>query len=174
MTMWVLDDGPFSTLARVYSDAWNWPADSLHVVDEVAAAASQDRSGRRQKLLGMISTAGKPVVHVHEILDGSAASDMLFDYLRKQESHADKDLGEDASIAFCAKEAPEAVLVLSDRRGAFIALAELGRNRVATPFDLWEDLKSRGLVSPEEAQALHTATLKGDSSLPGIPRRFTR
>lgn len=53
MTVWVVDDGPFGSLAKHYNAAWSWPARFLHTVAEVAMAASHDKSGRRSSLLKM-------------------------------------------------------------------------------------------------------------------------
>lgn len=170
MTFWVLDDGPFGTLAKHYSAAWSWPARSLHTVAEVASAASLDQSGRRNTLLAM-SQSGEPVIEVHSIMAGSVAASFLFEYLRPHASSATKNLGEDAAIAYCAIERTDACFVTMDKGATFLALAELGSGRVATPFDLWDDLVSKGLISPAEFSSLCELVRKS-LGLPGVPQRI--
>jgi len=46
-TGWMLDDGPFGILARLYDPSWKWRPASFHLAGSVAGAASQDQSGRR-------------------------------------------------------------------------------------------------------------------------------
>jgi hypothetical protein len=170
MTVWVLDDGPFGILAKHYNPSWSWPARSLHIVEEVASAAPQDKSGRRQKLLAMRQSDG-PVIEIHKIMTGSAAANYLFQYLRPSASSATKNLGEDASIAYCAIEQTDGAFVTTDKGAAFVALAELGMGRVAAPFDLWKELLSRKLVSKAEFSDLCDWVRKS-FNLPGIPRRL--
>jgi len=50
---WLVDDGPFGLLALERDPTWRWPTATLHIVQEVAAAAENDRSGRRAELLKM-------------------------------------------------------------------------------------------------------------------------
>jgi hypothetical protein len=75
------------------------------------------------------------------------------------------------AIAFCALVEPEGVFVPADKRAAFLALAELGPGRVATPFDLWAHLKDGGLITTEQFTFLCERTAKG-GGLPGVPLRF--
>jgi hypothetical protein len=170
MTRFVLDDGPIGVLAMV-NPGWQWPANTLHVVDEVAAAAARDRSRRRQTLFAMES-GGAPCIRVHPILTTSVAADHLFNHLRTRASNASRDLGEDASIAYCMGEDPEAVFVAMDKRAAYVALAELGTGRVASPFDCWAWLRDRGHITLGDFEALCARLLKVDVGLPGLPRRF--
>jgi len=170
MTVWVLDDGPLGILARHYNAAWAWPARSLHTIAEVAAAASRDRSNRRKSLLDM-QQSGEPVIEVHPIMVDSEAAHFLFEYLRPNAPSATKNLGEDAAIAYCAIERKDACFVTMDKGAAFLALSELGSDRVATPFDLWADLLSKGLISPDEFSSL-CDTVRKSLALPGVPRRI--
>lgn len=163
MTFWVLDDGPFGSLAKHYNRVWSWPARFLHTVAEVASAASLDRSGRRNSLLDM-QHSGQPVIEVHSIMAGSKAANFLFEYLRPRAASATKNLGEDAAIAYCVTERTDACLVTDDKHAAFLALAELGRGRVATPFDLWDDLLSRSSVRTS-SQACAKQCAKSSASL---------
>ena len=172
MKLWVLDDGPFGTLARHWDDRWRWPASALHIVRDVASGSQYDKSGRRQKLLGM-RQGDVPCIAVHDIHPDTPADAMLYDYLRRDATRAGKDLGEDASIAFCALVLTEAIFVTQDQVAALAALSELGTGRVATPFDLWHDMARQGLVSTEQCASLCESTLKSvKDCLPGIPRRL--
>lgn len=168
--LWLLDDGPLGDLALQLDVAWNWPASTLHVVGEVEVSARLDRSGRRARLLTM-SSGGAPAIEVHHIVVGSPAADLLYRHLRRASSDATEDLGEHASIAFCALMSAAAVFVTADKKAAFLALAELGSGRVATPFDLWDDLSRKGLITRVQFDALCKRTVK-ESGLPGLPRRF--
>jgi hypothetical protein len=170
MTVWVLDDGPLGVLAQNYNSAWSWPGRSLHTVAEVASAASKDKSGRRESLFAM-QHGDDPVIEVHSIMARSSAARFLFDYLRPKATSATKNLGEDAAIAFCAVEDSDAIFVTMDKGAAFLALAELGMERVATPFDVWRDLLSRRLISHAEFSSLCEAVRKS-VGLPGIPQRI--
>lgn len=172
MTVWVLDDGPLGSLAKHYSAAWSWSARLLHTVAEVASAASLDRSSRRKSLLAM-QQSGEPVIEVHSIMVGSETAEFLFGYLRPNAPSATKNLGEDAAIAYCAIERKDACFVTMDKGATFLALAELGRGRVATPFDLWDDLLLKGLISPNEFSSL-CETVHKSLGLPGVPQRIRR
>lgn len=173
MIRWLIDDGPFGELARIFQPNWAWPAGTLHVVEEVSAAASQDKSGRRAKLLAMKDATGANSILVHPLVVGGPASKMLFDYLRPVAPSARKNLGEDASIAYAAREDTDAVFVAADKGACFLALGELGRGRVASPFELWDDLERRGLVTAAQLRILCDRSQKL-SALPGIPDRLRR
>jgi hypothetical protein len=168
---WVLDDGPLGLLAQWFCDDWRWPGTTLHVVDVVASAAGNDKSGRRAKLLSL-SSEGEPSIAVHEIPADSAVAEMVIEHLRPDQSSSTKDLGEDVSIAYCAVQDLEATFVTTDKGAAYLALAELGPGRVASPFDLWLWLAREGLVTTEVRDALNAATARKDGASPGVPRRF--
>jgi hypothetical protein len=171
MTRWLLDDGPIGVLAVVNAHHWSWPADTLHVVEEVKAGAANDRSKRRQALFAM-ENGGEPCIRVHAIPTTSVAADHLFNHLRTRTENASRDLGEDASIAYCMGEDPLAVFVAMDKRAAYVALAELGPGRVASVFDCWASLRDDGLITAADFDALSNRAIKGDNGLPGLPRRF--
>ncbi|MCC7385968.1 MAG: hypothetical protein IT384_29235 [Deltaproteobacteria bacterium] len=170
-TIWVLDDGPFGLLARFFDPNQSWPAAVLHLVEEVAASAQNDKSGRRQKLLNLLDASGNATVVVRRIVVGTAAADFLFKHLRPFSTSATRDLGEDASIALCAVELTESVFVTMDKGAAYQALAELGPGRVATPFDCWYELKAAGLISEASYKDICEATWK-NGAIAGQPRRF--
>jgi len=171
MPMWLLDDGPLGWLALALDASWDWPSSTLHVVGHVASSAGRDRSGRRAKLLSMAPKGGAPSIQVHEIPVPSPAADMVFSHLRPDSSDTDEDLGEHESIALCALVEPQAIFVAADKKAAFLAMAELGGARVATPFDCWASLKDNLLISPAQFSTLCERTVK-ESGLPGLPRRF--
>jgi len=66
----------------------------------------------------------------------------------------------------------DAVFVTQDRRAAMLALAELGRSRVAHPFDLWLHLQDRDLIRRAEFKELCRRTVTADTGLPGVPWRL--
>jgi hypothetical protein len=170
-TEWLVDDGPFGELARVFDPGWSWPAGTLHLVEEVASAAVLDKSGRRSRLLGMRSDTGDPAIVVHALALDSPAAEMLYEYLRPDSTNTTKNLGEHASIAYVARENASAVFVAADKGACFLALGELGRSRVASPLDLWFDLAARQLISQAQCQTLCETTVRL-SALPGVPSRF--
>jgi hypothetical protein len=83
------------------------------------------------------------------------------------------DLAEHESIAWALVHGPDAVFVSSDRRATLTALAELGRERVAHPFDLWLDLRKRRWLSPRAFERLCELTRKNDQGLPRMPKRVS-
>jgi hypothetical protein len=60
----------------------------------------------------------------------------------------------------------------SDNLFGALALAELGPSRVASPFDLWLDLRERQLISEKVFEQLLLKTTK-TSGLPDRPLRFS-
>jgi hypothetical protein len=111
-------------------------------------------------------------VTVHTLPIGSRAAAVVLDYLRRDETSATKNLGEDESIGCCLEDLTDAVFVTMDKRAAFIALAELGWGRVATAFDLWSWLAREQMIDGRSRNALDATTLRQDSGLPGVPRRL--
>ena len=84
---------------------------------------------------------------------------------------ATTDRAEHESIAWAQVHGEDTVFVCADRRAALTALAELGRARVAHPFDLWIDLRDRAWLTGSEFAALCTLTRKHDQGLPRLPGR---
>ncbi len=169
MTSWLLEDGPLGTIGHQFDPSWSWPADTIHVVHDVAEAAKNDKSGRRQALLAL--GGAMPAVRVHRPLSTSPAAIYLLGHLRPRAPSATKNLGEDVAIALAATDFLDAVFVTMDKAAAFIAIAELGPGRVSTPLDVWYDLQRRDLISTEQRDTLVQRTV-GQASLPGVPRRF--
>jgi hypothetical protein len=172
MMHWVLDDGPLGLLARMVTPGDTWPAGRLHVSEDVAANAQRDRSGRRQPWLAARRGSGPSVV-VHAIVTGTDVGKMVYEHLRTNAADASTDLGEDESIALCALDLVDAVFVSMDKGASYKALVELGLGRVASPFDLWLELRAEGLITETEFAKLCDATAKGDSGIAGVPARIT-
>ena len=171
MTTWMVDDGPFGDLALTFDPAWTWPAATLHVVETLARSAAKDRSLRRGTLLAMKDAKGNGCIVTHSIAVDSVAAKMVYGHLRKNSSTSDGDLGEHEAIAYCACEDKTSVFVAADKLACFAALSELGRDRVATPFDLWWDLKERRLITEKVFESLMQRSVK-TSGLHGRPLRF--
>lgn len=171
MRHWLLDDGPLGVLAQSFNPAWSWPAGQLHVAESVAAAAPQDRSGRRTKLLTM-GSAEEPCFIAHPIFADTEVAQMVYGHLRPEEAQAKRDLGEDEAIALCALELTEVMFVTMDKGASYQALVELGPGRVSSPFDLWLELRDEALITPAEFEKLCDKTASGDSGIVGVPKRL--
>lgn len=171
MTRWFLDDRPFGIVARHQTVAWAWQPAAVHLVGAIVDALDSDRSGRRRKLFGLTS-GGEAVVVERRVLGGSEAEAMLWAHLRTNTTLASRDLAEDEAIALLSREVSDGVLVVLDRKAAMVALAELGRGRVASPFDYWDWLRSERIVDQAAFDALCDATLREDAGFPGKPVRF--
>ena len=169
---WILDDGPLGVLAQYFDAGWAWLEGSVFVVREVADGTASDKSGRRQALLAMRSRSGATSITIHD--GGPDAASMLWGHLRPQSATAVRDLGEDASVAVCATELLDATFVTMDKRAAYVALAELGRSRVAAPFELWDWLERDGRVSIGTFRDLCALTAKKDQGLSGVPMLHRR
>lgn len=168
---WILDDGPFDHLAD--------EANLERLVDSyrgrLIVAPSTARgalpSSARTRLLNARLTNGKPLVQVFELLlskDDPAAE--IFLELHGQEKTT-TNRAEMEAIAWILVHAADGVFVTADRRAALTALAELGRTRVAHPFDLWIELLNGDALTPEEFRALCNRTRQKDQGLVRMPGR---
>lgn len=167
----LLDDGPLGLLAQHYDPTWRWPADALHVMEAVAKGAALDKSGRRQEILAMVSAGGDACARVHRLITGTPAEAYLHTHLRPLVTRATKDLGEYESIAWCLHEASDATFATTDKGAAYLALSELGPNgRVSSPYDLWKDLHTSGLLTVTELTDLCLTTAKVGSPTAPPPR----
>lgn len=160
MTRWMLDDGPFGLLSMASSPAWSWKPGSIHLANTVAAGASLDKSGRRQRLRDL-RVDGKSVVEIHT--PSPKANATLYGHLRPDTTTATRDLGEDESIALLIHDLPDVVLVLIEIRATRVALAELGHGRVATPFDYWAWLRDEGVIDGAAFDDLCVRLVKKDA-----------
>ena len=165
MPTWKLDDGPFGRLAKFarIADLPNWPSGKLFVAEQTALDAIQDTV--RNALL----TADPTPFQVFRIMMGTHAADIVYSHLRRTASRAAANLAEHQCIAWIIAERRDAVFVTEDRKAAFLALAELGRGRVAHAHDLWLYLRDERLVDRKQFENLCRATCRNDRS--DIPLR---
>jgi len=182
MTRWMLDNGVIDLLAGEFDVLRPWPnAPEAIIVDVVAKEACRGGGRRPQRSFlveGDIANGVVPWLQTVALpLDGEPLAALL--RLRPKEASADKNLGEDASIALAATTERAAILVTLDKTAAFVALAELGPCRVCTPFDFWADLYVRGLIDDPCLHRLHGATCRQLGRLGGgrmgvfqMPGRF--
>lgn len=159
MTRWVMDEKPFNVLAEhCRTSTPTFTSGVLTVVDELQRRAAASSFPWRSGLLAVSDASGRRVVGVHAVMSDTPAFGYLFTELRPHAASADKDLVEHISIAACAHDLPDAVFVAEDKGAAFLALSELGPGRVATPFDLWDDLLQRSVIAVNDFQRLCAAT----------------
>jgi len=165
---WILDDGPFGHLAKAIDpeDTNHWQADALLVAGATAAVATPT-----SKALLEVRVDAKPIVATFEIRLGSGdpAEQVLIEL--RPDTMSTADLAEHESIAWAQVHGLDAIFVCADRRAALTALAELGKGRVAHPFDVWLDLRKRGWLNPGVFERLCQLTLKHDQGLPRMPAR---
>lgn len=174
---WILDDGSLDILASLpdLSKLVSYPAGRLCVAPATAEAARQSDS--RTRLLGIVSADGRHIVERFEIVhsDDDPAGGLLLRLRVEVEATANQ--AEFEAIAWAAVRAEDTVFVSQDKRAAFIALAELGRPRVAHPYDLWIDLLENDIVSIADFQHLCEQTRRKehhDKSLRRLPDRVSR
>jgi hypothetical protein len=172
---WILDDMAFDDIARVVppGDLSAWPNDELVLADATAQAAALDPSGRRQAVLAARSGAtGAAIIESFTVTVGSTAGTILYTHLRTG-SGGSANLAEHQSIAWALTDpVGDSVLVTQDKLAALLALAELGRGRVCHPYELWEQLLSKGLLTQQQFQDLMGAASRRDKSIPAIPWRL--
>lgn len=174
MTAWIIDDGPLNWLARFLSpdDVATWPMNQFYVPEATATQASEEIAGadrdaaRRRALLNL----EKPTIQTFSIEMDSEASDILYTHL-SQPAGTNANLAENEAIAWSLTERSNTILVTVDKRAAMLALAELGRGRVAHAFDLWLYLREMNLLSSDQFDQLCNATKMSDQSLNNLPLR---
>jgi hypothetical protein len=130
----------------------------------------QDQSGRRGRLLHALASAG-PLWTVLQVPIGTQGYERLMELRRPYEGREqpDADLAEHEAIAVCATERRDLIFVCQDRRAIGLALDELGPGRVATPYDLWEDLRRRQLFDQGGFEALCKSTRIALNQRPALP-----
>ena len=160
MTAWILDDGPFNDLAKIVriEDLTGWPKDRLFVAEQTALDAESD--SHRRTLLAADPTPFQSF----KIMMGSPAFSIVYSHLRPTTSRATANLAEHQSIAWIISERPDGIFVAKDKKAAFLALAELGCGKVASPHDLWLWLRDEKLVDQTQFEGLCRTTCKGDQS----------
>ena len=174
MGRWILDDAPFHSLSCEIDEATlkSWPGGDLLVADATAQAAAQDKSGRRQQALSVVSeSSGDTAIGTFQVGVASPAGNMLYAHLRK-DVRGTADLAEHQSIVWALLEAPDAVLVTRDKHAALLALSELGKCRVCHPYELWSHLHEADRITAAQYRALLDRSAREDTSLPGIPWRL--
>lgn len=165
---WILDDGPFGHLAAVVEldRVSEWELGVLVVAEATADAASP-----RSRALLEARRAAQPVIATFKILLGAGdPAEVVLGELHPDVSST-TNLAEHESIAWALAHGSDTVFVSADKRAVLIALAELGRHRVAHAFDVWIDLKQRGWLSSETFSHLCELTHKHDQGLPRLPSR---
>lgn len=167
---WILDDGPFDVLASVQPEGLiRYPPRYLVIAQSTALAAKQSEG--RTRLLGLRNPDGGSLIDVFEVIvSGSDPAGTVFLALHPDETSS-LDRAECEAIAWALTRSDDAVFVTEDTRAALTALAELGRARVAHPFDLWIDLLEENAVSTEEFRQLCHRTQRKDQGLPRMPDR---
>lgn len=171
---WILDDGPLDQLARFADPATltRGAAGSLLVASTTARAAAV--SERRRALLELDCADGRLVEEFSvEIGDDDPAAEILLELHGSENTRL--DLAEREAISWAqvhgASAGGQAVFVTSDQRATVTALAELGRGRVAHPFDLWLDLLRQGRIGRSQFEKLCEATRNKDQGLERMPTR---
>jgi hypothetical protein len=168
---WILDDGPLDILASLtdLSKLTDYPTGRLFVAP--ATAESAKRSESRSRLLAVAAPDGQRVFDRFEVFltTDDPAGAVLWELRMEEQSPA--NLAEYEAIAWAAVHADDAIFVTGDKRAAAIALAVLGRARVAHPFDLWIDLLEAGAVSVADFEYLCERSRGKDQALRTLPPR---
>lgn len=170
---WVLDDGTFDTLADFgRPELLAYPPGRLVVAPSTAQAATDSEA--RARLLRLETPNGHRLFEIFEILlDGEDPAAAIFLELHR-EAETSVNRAEREAIAWALARADDAVFVTEDKLAALIALAELGRTRVAHPFDLWIELREADAVTPADFKRLCDRTKGRDQRLPRMPGRAKR
>jgi hypothetical protein len=171
---WILDDGPFDCMARVLEPerVSGWKPGWLLVAPTTAKDAAQSEP-RRALLEARSRDRDQEVIGSFEIFHGTGdpAAGILAELHGGSEST--DDLAERESIAWALTHDPDAVLVTGDKRAALTALAELGRGRVAHPFELWIELLEAELIDRDGFEELCRWTKNADQGLTRTPGRVS-
>lgn len=135
-------------------------------------AAREKDAQHTLSLIDVTSPGGEPVIAECAVLHWAEdpASRIL------HELHGDlvssKNLAEREAIAWALVHDTESIFVSSDKRAVLSALAELGRGRVAHPFDVWLDLLDRDWISSAQFDELCRVTHRHDQGLERLPARI--
>lgn len=173
---WILDDGLLDILASLpdHSNLVSYPAGELCVAAATARDAGQ--SEPRIRLLSMVAADGRSIFSTFELLSDDDPAGAVLLRLRPEEQ-TDADLAECEAIAWAAVHAEDTVFVTQDKKAAYIALAVLGRSRVAHTFDLWIELLEQGAITAAGFEHLCEQTRRKEkdaAALRWLPDRVTR
>ena len=168
----ILDDGPLDHLAGELdpSQLASWASGALLVASTIGRQARQ-HSPLRLDLLEARNDAGEDVFEVFTVLleGDDSAGEILLDL--HGQSRSTTNLAEREAIAWALVHGRDAIFVTEDKRAALTALAELGRGRVAHPFDLWLHLADQGQLEPGQLEILCERTKSKDQGLERMPGR---
>lgn len=174
---WILDDGPFGELAEVSGRSDRCDLSSYttsHILIPSATANSARSSTYRRGLLELYRSDGKRLVEVFEVLiGGDDPAERVLQDLHGEE-RTQTDLAEREAIAWALVHGKDAVFVTADKRATVTALAELGRQRVAHPFDVWLDLLQERAVEAADFRFLCEKSKWRDQGLERMPERVAR
>jgi hypothetical protein len=124
-------------------------------------------------LAAKAGATGAAITTSFTVTVGSKAGNILYYHLRTG-TGGTADLAEHESIAWALTQSDgDSVLVTRDKHAAMLALAELGRERVCHPYELFEYLHSRGCLTQQQFEDLLNSTSRKDKSIP-IPWRLSQ
>lgn len=169
MTRWLLDTGPFTILANTTGAEACWRPGQLSVGEAVAGECSKGDPRSPPRLLLSAQLGGRPVVEQIALPLQGQGAEMLRRHLRPSDSAATQDLGEHESIAICAHQDAELVFVSMDKGALTLALSELGRGRVAYPYECWEALHLSETLDDAQLEELVRRT---EAKAQRVPRPF--
>ncbi len=170
---WILDDGPFDDLATTKpANLGTYSTGLLLIAPTTEREAS--RSSARKRLLEAERSGGEQVFQVFDVLlaEGDPVGETFLELHGGERTPTNR--AEMEAIAWALHEARDAVFVTADLRASMTALAELGRGRVAHPFDLWIELLQAEALTPADFEALCTRTWRKDQGLVRIPSRIQK
>lgn len=159
---WMLDDTPANDLAEVLHGVPEpgvpFPAGIFHTSREVMKLSS--KSPTRSRFLLRLENLGS--LQVHDITYGSDTFVLYTEYRKGAQTDANR--GEHEAIALCTTALTRTVFVAGDKLACWLALLELGSGRVATPYELWDDLKARRILTEDLWDKLCERTRKGQQN----------
>ena len=168
---WVVDAGVVTILASVVPGGGTLSPGTLFISEAVAAECQTGNSNNLRDRLLAAAVGGVPVLEVVPIPLMSAASQYLYQELRPQARKSTADFGEHESIAICDALMPAARFVTMDKMALMLAAAELGTERIATPFELWQALRNTGGLSQTQYEDACQRTARQMQPM-RVPRRF--
>lgn len=153
---WMLDDGPLDLLIRHGQlPGTGLPRGLFHLAESV-------RNATREPIVTQWAACG--ALQVHPVLYGSEASACYQSW--RVGARSDANRGEHEAVALLATELPAPVFVAGDKLACWLALAELGGARVASPYELWDALRADGLLERAAWDTLAEHTRRKNQELP--------